>query len=214
MSIRIVLADDHVLLREALKSLLDNESDIEVVGEADNGRHALEVVRNVQPDILILDIAMPELNGMDTAHQMRARFPEVHVIALSGHYDQRHVLAMLKAGVAGYMVKIQSVDQLGHAIRVVASGRKYLCPQAADAVMDDMTNVAQTSAAAVAALSHRENEVLQLVAEGFHSIAIADKMFISVHTVETHRRNIMRKLDLHSVAELTKFAIREGLTQA
>lgn len=213
MKIRLVLADDHSLLREALRSLLEREPDLEVVGEADNGRAALEAVQRLRPDILLLDIAMSELNGMETAARMKARFPQVKIIALSGYSDKRYVLEMIKAGASGYVIKSAAGGELVRAIRAVSAGRKYFSPELADALASGVADAVPHGGGRSSALGRREREVLQLLAEGLRSSGIAARMSISEATVEAHRRNIMRKLDLHSIAELTKFAIREGLTQ-
>jgi DNA-binding NarL/FixJ family response regulator len=212
MTIRVLIADDHRMLRDALRTMLEKEPDVEVVGEAGDGRATLELARELQPDIVVLDIAMPDLNGVEASARLRARNPGVGVVALSAYSDKRFILEMLKAGASGYVVKAAAGTELLRAIRAVAKGQSYLCPEAASAVISDVTADSSTPSVAATRLGRREREVLQLLAEGERSPAIAARLHISVATVEAHRRNIMRKLNLHSVAELTKYAIREGLT--
>jgi DNA-binding NarL/FixJ family response regulator len=211
MTVRVLLADDHRLLRELLREQLQKEPDIEVVGEASSGRELMEQLATRPPDLVVLDIGMPDLNGIDAMAELAARHPAVKVICLSGYSDQRYVRAMLKAGAAGYIVKSAAGTELLRAIRAVAAGQSYLCPEAAAAVVRDVRARGGASGG-LGSLGKRELQVLQLLAEGNRSSSIAEKLSISVATVDTHRRNIMRKLDLHTVAELTKFAIREGLT--
>jgi two-component system NarL family response regulator len=211
MTVRVLLADDHRLLRELLREQLQKEPDIEVVGEASSGRELMEQLAARSPDLVVLDIAMPGLNGIDAMAELAARHPAVKVICLSGYSDRRYVRAMLKAGAAGYVVKSAAGTELLRAIRAVAAGQSYLCPEAAAAVVRDVRARGGASGG-LGSLGKREMQVLQLLAEGNRSSSIAEKLSISVATVDTHRRNIMRKLDLHTVAELTKFAIREGLT--
>jgi two-component system NarL family response regulator len=211
MTVRVLLADDHRLLRELLREQLQKEPDIEVVGEASSGRELMEQLAARSPDLVVLDIAMPGLNGIDAMADLAARHPAVKVICLSGYSDRRYVRAMLKAGAAGYVVKSAAGTELLRAIRAVAAGQSYLCPEAAAAVVRDVRARGGASGG-LGSLGKREMQVLQLLAEGNRSSSIAEKLSISVATVDTHRRNIMRKLDLHTVAELTKFAIREGLT--
>lgn len=211
MKTRVVLADDHAIVREALRILLEKESDIEVVGEAGNGRNALQIVRDMGPNVVVMDIGMPELNGIEATARMMERDPELKVIALSAYTDKRYVLEMLDAGAVGYITKAAAGTELLRAIRAVVKGEVYLGSCVASVVVDRLKEHTPAHSG-VRALGRREREVLQLLAEGHRSQAIADRLCISVATVESHRRNIMRKLDLHSVAELTKFAIREGLT--
>ena len=198
-------------MREALRVTLERERDIVIVGEATDGRAALEVVRAEKPDVVVLDIAMPELNGVDAAARIHARHPEVKILALSAHADKRYVLEMLNSGAAGYVSKSAAGRELVQAIRAVAQGGCYLSAELAGAVVEGIRDH-RTGRNGTRPLGPREREVLQLIAEGHRSPAIAARLFISVATVEAHRRNIMRKLDLHTMAELTKFAIREGLT--
>jgi DNA-binding NarL/FixJ family response regulator len=210
MTVRVLLADDHRLLRELLRDQLQKEPDIEVVGEASSGRELMEQVNARPPDLVVLDIGMANVNGIDAMAELAARHPAVKVICLSGYSDRRYVRAMLKAGAAGYVVKSAAGTELLRAIRAVAAGQSYLCPEAAAAVVRDVRARGGASGG-LGSLGKREMQVLQLLAEGNRSSSIAEKLSISVATVDTHRRNIMRKLDLHTVAELTKFAIREGI---
>jgi DNA-binding NarL/FixJ family response regulator len=211
MTIRVVLADDHRLVREALRVALERERDIAIVGEATDGTAAIKLVRKVKPDVVVLDVAMPELNGIEAAARIHARHPTVKILALSAHADKRYVLEMLSGGAAGYVTKSAAGRELVQAIRTVAAGGCYLSAELASTVVEGVRE-ARNGTKGPRQLGRREREVLQLVAEGHRSPAIAARLFISVATVEAHRRNIMRKLDLHTVAELTKFAIREGLT--
>ncbi len=214
MKIRVVLADDHRMLREALRAVLEKEPDIEVVGEAADGHATLQLARKLAPDVVVLDVAMPELSGIDAMSQLASHHPKIRVVALSAYSDRRYVLEMLKAGAAGYVVKAAAGTELLRAIRAVASGRSYLCPEIAGTVIDDVKHRDSPVSRGLAALGRREREILQLIAEGQRSAALAKRLFISVATVDTHRRNIMRKLNLHTVAQLTKYAIREGLSSA
>lgn len=212
MKTRVVLADDHAMLRDALSMLLEEEHDMEVVGTAATGREAIESVRALQPDVIVLDISMPDLNGIEATARIVARSPHTKVVGISTHADKRFVTEMLKAGALGYIAKSSAATELTRAIRAVAKGQRYLCPRIAAEVVDTLAHSEQSAATAKPALSHREREVLQLVAEGLRTADIAERMHLAEATVEVHRRNIMRKLELHSVAELTKYAIREGLT--
>ncbi|MBN1475196.1 response regulator transcription factor [Candidatus Sumerlaeota bacterium] len=213
MRARVILADDHQMMREGLRTVLEQQSGVEVVGEADDGRGALRMVEELAPHVVVMDVGMPELNGIEATRQITSKHPAVKVVALSIHCDRRYVLEMLEAGASAYVVKEAAASDLIDAIHAVMRNRKYLSPQITDVVVDSYVEMRiPIETAASTALGPREREVLQLLAEGHTSSAIASKLHISVSTVETHRRNIMRKLDLHSVAELTKYAIREGLT--
>jgi two-component system NarL family response regulator len=213
MSIRVLLADDHQMLRDGLRAVLALEEDIEIVGEAGDGLAAVEMARRLVPDAVLMDIGMRGLNGVEAARRITAENPEVKVIALSTYSDERYVLNMLEAGASGYVIKAAAVDEMCRAVRAVAEGKRYLSPDIAGVVMDaHLRAPGQPAASSPSILGSREREIVQLLAEGNTSPEIARRLNISTSTIETHRRNIMKKLDLHSIAELTRYAIREGLT--
>jgi DNA-binding NarL/FixJ family response regulator len=216
MSLRIVLVDDHKLLREGLKSLLEDEPDLEVVGEAEDGHECILLTKRLKPDVVVMDVGMPGLNGMDATRQVLADSPEVKILALSMHTDKRFASGMLQAGASGYLLKDAAYDELIRAIRTVAAGKTYLSPTITEVVVEDyvqrLGGGEGESAGAFSVLSAREREVLQAMAEGRSTKEIAAALHLSVKTVESHRMAIMNKLDIHSVAELTKYAVREGLT--
>ena len=216
MITKILLADDHQIVREGLKSLLNSHEDMEVVGEARDGRSAVQMAKDLAPDVVIMDVGMPHLNGIEATRQITAREPEAKVVALSMHADRRFMGEMLKAGAKGYLLKDGAFEELATAIRSVVANKVYLSPRIANVVVDDYVRrtPGQPSgdASAFARLTPREREVLQLMAEGRATKEIAMDLKVSIKTVETHRRQIMEKLSIHSVAELTKYAIREGLT--
>jgi two-component system NarL family response regulator len=187
--------------------------DIEVVGEAGNGRDAIALSRDLNPDIVILDIGMPDMNGIEATAAIAARAPLTKVIALSTHADRRFVAEMIKAGASGYVVKTAAATELLQAIRAVAQGHSYLCPQVASGVMQASTAGAEHPRAFQSELTRREREVLKLLSEGLRTAAIASRLHLAPATVDVHRRNLMQKLNLHTVAELTKYALREGLTE-
>ena len=213
MSIRILLVDDHQMMRDGLRSILDAEEDLHVVGEAGTGDEAVKMAQELRPDVIVMDIGMRDLNGVDATRLIRTRDPGIKVVALSTHSSEPYVISMLEAGAHGYVVKDAAVDEMRRAIRVVASGRHYLSPDVAGSVVaSHLRGATKGSPSAYALLGARERQILQLLAEGHTSSEIARKLHLATTTVESHRRNIMKKLDLHSVAELTKYAIREGLT--
>lgn len=207
--IRVLLAEDHRLVREALRDTLAKEPGIAVVGEAGSGAQALELARTLSPEVVVLDIALPDLNGIEVAARLARFDPPPRIVALSAYTDKRFVTEMLRAGAAAYVTKSAAGTDLVRAIRAVAQGQGYLCPEVAGALVAEMRD--GEAAGAAPRLGRREREVLRLVAEGARSQDIAAQLHIAVATVEVHRRNIMRKLDLHSVAELTRYAIREGI---
>ena len=213
MAIKILIADDHQILRQGLRTLLEKEPDLEVVAEADNGRSTVRLARESHPEVIIMDVAMPDMNGIEATRQIISEMPKVKVIALSMYADRRFVANMLKAGASGYLLKDCASEELVRAIRVVLTHKTFLSPGVADIVVKDYVQAPLGREASVfSILSNREREVLQLMAEGRSTNQIAECLHVSVKTVETHRQQMMQKLKMHSVAELTKYAIREGLT--
>ncbi len=210
---KLIIADDHKIIRDGLKSLISQQPDLQVVAEAGDGRRAVELVRELRPDVVIMDVSMPELNGIDATRQIISEFPETRVIALSMHSDRRFVNAMLKAGASGYLLKDCAFEEIIRAIDTVVKGQMYLSPAVTTLLVDGLiTHESNAEESIFELLSEREREVLQLLAEGNSTKEIASTINVSVKTVESHRKNIMDKLDLRSVAELTKLAVREGLT--
>ncbi len=213
MKIRIILADDHHIMRDGLRAILERHENIEVVGEAGNGRTVVDLAARLAPDVVVMDIGMPDLNGVEATRRITNSAPDVKVIALSTYSDKQFILEMLDAGASGYMIKSTASDELLRAIQAVHGNKTYLSPDVAGAVVStylDRQGSVQPPVGGV--LGPREREVLQLLAEGRTSRQIAQCLDISVNTVDAHRRNIMHKLDMHSIAELTKYAVREGLT--
>jgi DNA-binding NarL/FixJ family response regulator len=211
---RLLLVDDHELMRQGLRSILDREDQVEVVGETSSGREAVKLARALSPDVVVMDVAMNDLNGIEATRQIRAECPRVKVIALSSHADSRYVSAVLEAGACGYVLKTNAYDELRRAIDAARQGKTYLCSDVTQSVVGaSLQGAGGSTDPARPALSPREREVLQLLAEGLTSSQIGRRLFVAMTTVETHRRNIMRKLGIHSVADLTKYAVREGLTQ-
>jgi two-component system NarL family response regulator len=205
--------DDHQMLRDGLRSLLASEDDIEIVGEAGDGLAAIEMVQTLVPDVIVMDIGMKGLNGIEATGQIKAENPDVKVIALSAYSDKRYVLSMLDAGASGYVLKASAVDEIRRAVRAVMEGNHYLSPDIAGVLVEARSGGPyESGASAYSILGSRERQILQLLAEGHSSPKIAQRLHIATSTVETHRRNLMRKIDVHSIAELTKYAVREGLT--
>jgi two-component system NarL family response regulator len=213
VTIRVLLVDDHELMRQGLRSILDREEHVEVVGEAASGRAAVELARTLAPDVVVMDVAMKDLNGIEATRQIRAECPGVKVLALSSHSDSRYVSAILDAGACGYVLKANAYDDLRRALEAARQGKSYLCPDVTQAVVGASLRGTGSAADTLrTSLSPREREVLQLLAEGLTSPQIGKRLYVATTTVDTHRRNVMRKLGIHSVADLTKYAIREGLT--
>lgn len=213
MTIRILLVDDHKITRDGLRAMFEKLPDTEVVGEAESGREAVRLTKELKPAVIIMDISMPDLNGIDATRQILAESPKIKVIALSMYSDRRYVIGMLKAGVSGYLLKSCAFDELANAVNAVVKNRSYISPQIAETVMQDYTRkLTIDDTSTVSALTPREREVLQLIAEGLTSTQIASRLFVSEKTVSTHRRQIMEKLNIYSIAELTKYALKEGLT--
>ena len=215
MKTKIILVDDHKILREGICSLVKGFPDIEVVGEAAEGRSALRLVEELSPDVVIMDISMPELNGIDATRQITAKHPGVKVIALSMHYDKQFVSEIFKAGASGYLLKDCAFDEMEHAIRVVIDNKTYINPQIASLVVESLVNqpaATTTNTQTFSLLTKREKEILQLIADGNSTKQIASQLSVSAKTIESHRRQVMGKLNIRNVAELTKYAIREGIT--
>lgn len=212
VNIKILLVDDHSLVRDGVRALLEREREFRVVGEAQDGRSAIEQALKVQPDVVVMDIAMPDLNGIEATRQLVARIPQIKVIGLSAHVDKRFVLEMLRAGAAGYLQKDCAYRSLVQAIRTVAGGHSYLTPEITGAVVETVRQQTPPEADESSDLSPKEREVLQLLAEGCTTKEIADRLKVSGKTIDTHRQHVMDKLRLRSIAELTKYAIRHGLT--
>jgi two-component system response regulator NreC len=213
MPSKILLADDHSIIRQGLFALLEKQPDIEVVGAVEDGRKAIELVRELKPDIVIMDITMPNLNGIDATHKIIEQAPQVKVVALSMHSSRRFVSEMLKAGAKGYILKECLFDELIEAIRTVIKGDIYLSHKITGVVVNDyVKRISSKSPPEAPALTEREREVLQLLAEGKSTKQIALPLHVSDKTIESNRRNIMDKLNIHSIAELTKYAVREGIT--
>jgi two-component system response regulator NreC len=214
--IRILLADDHAILRAGLVRLLGEEKDIEVVGEAENGREAVQKVQELHPDIVLMDIGMPVMNGMEATKQIKKRDADVKVLVLTMHDNEEYLFQVLQAGAVGYVLKKAADSDLVNAIHVVSRGDCFLYPSAAKMVVEDYLDKlknGQEPTSSFDTLTDREREILTLVAEGHTNREIAETLFISVKTVETHKANIMEKLNLHKRAELVKYAIKKGMLQ-
>ena len=205
MSLRLVLADDHAVVRDGLRALLQAAGDLEVVGEAGDGRRAVELARALSPDVVVMDIGLPGLNGLDATRELTAGRRGPKVLVLSTYLDQWYVQAALRAGATGYVCKSSAAELLAEAIRAVAAGRRFFSPEVSQFVDAAAEPTGEP-------LTAREREVLRAVAQGLTTSGIAAELYVSVKTVESHRRNIMRKLRLHGVAELTKYAMRHGLS--
>ena len=213
MSIKILLADDHIIMQEGLRTLLEREPDMEIIAEAQDGRTTVLLAKELTPDVIIMDISMRGLNGIDATRQIVDIIPGVKVIALSMHRDEQFVAGMLNAGASGYLLKDCAAEELTYAVRAVCKNQTYLSPGVAAIVAKGfIRNLSKQDPADPSSLTSREREVLQLLSEGMQSKEIATTLNISVRTIETHRRQIMDKLDIHSISELTKYAIRQGIT--
>jgi two-component system response regulator NreC len=213
MSIRIILADDHTIVRHGLNKLIQQQEDMEVIAQAADGHSTVELTRELSPDMVIMDIGMPDLNGIDATGQIIHELPQVKVIGLSMHSGKKFVIEMLKAGASGYLLKDCALEELTTAIKTVAAGKIYLSPSITDVVVENyVRHSKKKESSAFSILSQREREVLQLMAEGKTTKQIGLYLHISPKTVEGHRLRLMAKLNMDSVAKLTKYAIQEGLT--
>jgi len=213
-NIKVLLAEDHTIVRKGLCSLLDRENGIKVIGEAEDGREAMRKAEALEPDVVLMDIAMPGLNGLEATRQLKKRFPEMKIIILTMHANEEYVLETLRAGASGYLVKKTAPDDLISAIRAVYKGDSFLSPSISRTVIDEYIRKVDKPGErdeTYEKLTNREREVLQLIAEGYKTTEIADKLYISKKTVETHRANIMKKLEIRSTAKLTRYAVRKRI---
>lgn len=212
MKITVMIADDHMIVRDGIRSLLEKQPDIEVVAEADNGRTALKHALQLSPDVIIMDIGMRELNGIDASRQIIDKLPDIKILALSMYSDKQFIKGMLKAGASGYMLKDSASRELVDAIRIVANNKVYISPSIAGVVAEDyLERLAEKDASVRSVLTTRETEVLQLLVEGKSTKQTASTLCVSIKTIESHRQNIMKKLNIDNIVGLTKYAIREGI---
>ena len=214
VTLNVLLVEDHAIVRQGIKALLEEEPDIVVVGETGDGSQALGLVENLCPNVVLMDLSLPGLGGIEATHQIRERFPDVRVVVLSMHEHEEYVFRALRAGASGYVVKQSTSAELVLALRAVAGGSTFLSPTISQILIDDYVHRAgarDKDDAALNILTPREREVLQLIARGFNNRQIAERLHISVKTVETHRGNMMRKLDVHDRAGVVKFAMDSGL---
>jgi two-component system response regulator NreC len=211
--LKIVLADDHTILREGLRALLTSDPDFEIVGEARDGREAVRCVEKLSPDLLLMDLSMPRMSGMDAIREIKKRYPATRIIALTVHKTEEYLLTTLQAGADGYVLKDATHDELVMAIKNVMGGKSYLSPGVSEKVIEGYLEGKGNSRSASSweSLSQREREVLKLIAEGYKNKDIAEDLCISLKTVEKHRANLMKKLDLHNAAALTVYAVERGL---
>lgn len=212
-NLRIVLAEDHTILREGLRALLSADPDFEIIGEAQDGREAVRCVEKLEPDLLLMDLSMPRMSGMDAIREIKKRYPEIKIIALTVHKTEEYLLNTLQAGADGYVLKDATHDELVLAIKNVMGGKSYLSPGVSEKVIEGYLEGRQSnrSMSPWERLSQREREVLKLIAEGYKNKEIAEDLCISLKTVEKHRANLMKKLDLHNAAALTVYAVQKGL---
>jgi DNA-binding NarL/FixJ family response regulator len=210
---KVVLADDHTIVRKGLRSLLDGEQDMDVIGEAGDGREAIELVAHLKPHVVVMDIGMPVLNGLEATRRILKKHPETKVLILTMHTNEEYVFEILRAGASGYIIKKAAPTELVSAIRAIKQGESFLSPSISKKVIDEYLLRAgeEGKEDVFELLTNREREVLQLIAEGYSTREIAEKLFVSAKTVETHRSNLMKKLDLHGTADLTRYAVRKGI---
>jgi two-component system response regulator NreC len=214
--IKVLLAEDHTIVRKGILSILSAENEIEVIGEAENGREAVQMVEKLHPDVVVMDISMPILNGLEATRQIKKRFPKMKILILSMHTAEDYVFEILDAGAAGYILKKDAPSELISAIQAAERGDKYLSPSISHVVVNGYLSERKSKPKKEKKdiLTSREKEVLQLIAEGHTNRQIAEKLYISIKTVETHRTHIMDKLDIHTAAELTQYALRKGIIQS
>jgi NarL family two-component system response regulator LiaR len=219
--LRVLLVDDHAILREGIRFLLTASDEVEVVGEADNGKAAIDAVEKLNPDAVLMDVAMPEMNGIEATRVMKERWPNLPVLILSMYDSEEYIIPILQAGASGYVLKSAAGKELISALKAAVQGHTILHPDVAKTVMENLvrpgttpqprSNGGSAMHPALEVLTEREREVLTLIARGLTNQQIADELFISIKTVQAHRANLMEKLDMHDAVELTKFAIKTGL---
>jgi len=211
--VKIIIAEDHTILRAGLRALLSTQKEFEVIGEAGDGREAIRVADKLEPDLMLIDLSMPKLNGMEAIHEIKRRNPQIKVIALTVHKNEEYILAALEAGANGYVLKDASQGELFMAIQYVMTGKKYLSPSISEKIVEVFLENRQEGKefSAWDTVTSREKEILKLIAEGYKNKDIADHLFISIKTVEKHRSNLMKKLDLHNTAALTTYAIEKKI---
>src|SRR5512146_2458894 len=216
MTIRLLVVDDHAVVRSGLKLLLENERDVEIIGEASSASEAIEATLRLKPNLILMDIGLPDLSGIDATREIKKRLPEIAIVALTIHEDEEYFFKMLEAGASGYVPKRAAPEELLIAIRAAAAGEVYLYPSLAKLLVNDYLNQDHPAEekANLDGLTDREHEVLTYLAEGANNEKIASELIISPKTVERHRENIMRKLNMHSRSELVRYAIRKGIIQA
>jgi DNA-binding NarL/FixJ family response regulator len=213
MSTKVLIVDNHGILREGIGVLIEKQSDMEVVGQADNGLMAVEMARQLRPDVVLMDVTMPVMNGIEATRRIKSELPDVKVLALSVHAKREFILDMVRAGVSGYMLKECVFDDLVRAVKVVVAGQSYLSPEIASIVLDGITkdSIFDAVAGNCQTLTAKEKQILQLLTEGKSAKQIASQLGLSVKTIEANRRQIMEKTDVDNLADLTKYAIRQGL---
>ncbi|HXF82803.1 MAG TPA: response regulator transcription factor [bacterium] len=214
--IRVLVADDHAIVREGVRMILAKEPDVEVVGEAGDGQEALDLVERLRPHVVIMDISMPGVGGIEATQRLKAAHPQIQVLALTMHEDESYVFQLLRAGAAGYVLKRAAAQDLVQAVRAAARGEAFLYPSVARRVVEDYLKRVEAGEERERydGLTAREKEILTLIAQGLSNQQIAEKLFISIKTVQTHRAHILEKLGLHDRTELVRYAIRKGLIQA
>ena len=213
MNLKILIAEDHLIVREGLHVLINQQADMEIVGEAENGKAAIELARKLKPDVIIMDVSMPGMNGIEATRQIKTEMPDIKVIALSAYDNREYVMGMVKAGVSGYLLKDCAFEELISAIRTVLQNKSYLSPDVATVVLESQSEIQSSTGniAHNATLSEPDLELIKLVAEGKTAREIAEKNNLSVKTIEGRRRRIMKKLHINNTAELVKYALREGM---
>ncbi|MBE9108173.1 response regulator transcription factor [Nodosilinea sp. LEGE 07298] len=209
--IQLVIADNHTLVRAGFRSLVEDLDGVEVLGEAENGREALQLVETLKPQIVLMDIAMPEMNGLEATARIAREFPKVRVLILSMHANEEYVYQALRSGASGYLLKDSGTEELDLALRAIARGETYLCPAVSKYVISDYVRRLGQDQNPLDQITPRQREILQLIAEGKSTKDIADMLYISTKTVETHRTQLMDRLDIHDIAGLVRYAIRTGL---